>query len=454
LDRNGRRICRFSRIVVDPNSQPGGDYHKAHVLGRFSRDPYLDAGAETQQGFTLYRYREHWKPYVVFHDDTGPEDGHAADIDGDGWNDLVLGGWSNQLLWAQNPAGQGKDPYTTLWAIHRVDTSRWCHDVLPSDMDHDGKCDIVTNEGIYFQGANSDSWTFKDIGRGTNALGTAVGNVLNNGDGFNDVIAIHEIGGHNQVCWYENPGHTGGNPRTAAWRIHVIDALPGGPANVNCNAMSFAMGDLDGDGRPDVVAACQGEGPNNAVSQIGDGLVWYRQPSDPRNGVWTKRVINRALGYIHTSSLQLADFGGQGRLDICYAQQEQSGPTPADPGGGEPAGQPRQQVGIYYNNGRSWTQQVLTQYPEAAAGGFNSKIGVIGTDRLPSILTANHGFCRQPNPVVLFRNTSGARTSGTTLPKPDRPRPPVGFFGVVLMHPRCRAEQGCARRKGARRDGL
>jgi hypothetical protein len=411
--KKAQSVAAFTRIVIDPDDHD--QFHKAHVLGKFSSDPYLDAGAETEQGFTLYRFSANWKPYVIFHDDSGPEDAHVADINGDGFNDIVLGGWSNKLLWTENPADGGNSPYTTPWKIHTIDTTRWCHDTWPADMDHDGKCDIVTNEGIYFQGANPDSWTFKDIGRGTKSLGTAVGNMLHNGDGYNDVVAIYQGSGHNQLCWYENPGHTGGNPRTGAWRIHVIDDMPGGSANVNCNEMSFAIGDITRDGRQDVVAACQGEGPDNSVSQIGDGLVWYKEPSDPRNGTWPKTTIDPELGYVHTSSLQLADFTGSGNLDICYAQQEQSGPIPADEHGGEPQGWPRQQVGIFYNIGhaKGWTRQVLTQYPDEAAGGFNSKVGLIGADRLPSILTANHHFGGQPNPIVLFRNLSGAQRSTT-----------------------------------------
>jgi hypothetical protein len=397
----------FNRVVLDPVSSGNGGLHKAHCFGRFSSDGDVDAAGETPEGFTLYRYKENWKPYIVFHDNSGPEDCNSADITGSGHDDIVLGGWSNNLLWAQNPASVGKDPYTTPWTVHTVDTTRWCHDTFPADMDHDGKCDIVTNLGIYFQGATPDQWTFKDIGRGNNSVGTAVGNVLGNGDGYNDVIANYQKSGHNQFCWYENPGHAGGNPRTDVWKIHVIDDLPSGAANVNCTAMSFALGDLDGDKRPDVVAAMQGEGPDNKLSQIGGGLVWYKAPRDPRNGQWIKTVIDPNLSYIHTASLQLADFNGKGWVDICYAQQEQSGPTPGQGSGGEAEGQPRQQVGIFYNEGHagSWSRQILTQYPDKAAGGFNSKLAKIGKDKYPSILTGNHGFFGQENPLVLFRNT-------------------------------------------------
>jgi len=40
----------------------------------------------------------------------------------------------------------------------------------------------------------------------------------------------------------------------------------------------------------------------------------------------------------------------------------------------------------------------------ATSGGHNIKAGVVGTDRLPSIWSANHGFYGAPNPLELWRN--------------------------------------------------
>ncbi|MDQ2730786.1 MAG: VCBS repeat-containing protein, partial [Armatimonadota bacterium] len=250
------------------------------------------------------------------------------------------------------------------------------------------------------QGATSDEWTFVNIGRG--GQGTQVGNMLSNRDGFKDVIAVYQANGRNQVAWFENPCHSGGDPVHGRWIIHVIDANPGGSAaNRDMNEMAFAIGDINGDGRLDVIAASMGEGPDpgDDSRQIGDGLVWYEAPADPRTGAWIKHVIDPAVAWVHASSIQLADFDGDGHQDICYAEQDQS----RNRKDGKPGGQ----LGVFYNvagNGIAWKLQILSQYPDFAAGGFNSKTEIVGKDRLPSIFTSRHGFYGDANPLLLWRN--------------------------------------------------
>ena len=209
-------------------------------------------------------------------------------------------------------------------------------------LNRDGKPDIATTSGIYIQGATPDDWRFVDIGRG--GQGTQIANVLGNGDGYNDLIAVYQGGGKNQIAWFENPGHTGGAV-TGHWKVHLVDADPGGSkqANKDMTDMAFAIGDINGDGRPDIVAASMGEGPDKPDDphQIGDGLLWYEAPSDPRTGVWAKHTIDATAGWVHASSIQLADFDCDGLLDVCYAEQDQSGPTPsADCGPGRGDGVP------------------------------------------------------------------------------------------------------------------
>jgi hypothetical protein len=404
----------FQRVVIDARAE--SQSHKPKVLARFSRDGANDIGSMDRDGFKLYRYAEHWKAYVIFpiDDPSGYEDGVTADINGDGCQDIVLGGWSHKTLWAENPAGQGKDPYRTPWKVHVVDVGRFSHEVCAADMNKDGKCDIVTTAGIFFQGATPDQWRFVDIGKG--GQGTTVGNVLGNGDGYNDVIAVYQHDGINQLAWFENPGHKGGDPVNGHWTVHVIDANPGGKkSNRDMDELAIALGDINHDGKPDIIMAGMGEGPDAADDprQIGDGLVWYEGSADPRGGPWVKHVIDATAGWVHASSIQLADFNGDGHMDVCYAEQDQSGPTPSpSSGGGRKDGVPSPRLVICYNvtgNGLVWDRQVLSHYPEAGAGGFNSKVGIIGQDKLPSIVTSLHGCWSSPNPVLLWRNTGVAK---------------------------------------------
>lgn len=390
----------YHKVVIDSTVQFNS--HKPKVLAKFSRDGYNDLGSLDDAGFKLYRYTEHWRPYVIFRpgNPTGFEDAVVADINQDGWNDIVLGGWSNETLWAANPAGQGKDPYSTAWKICVIVKTRFSHEVCSGDLNHDNKPDIVTTSGIYFQGATPASWTFVPIGR--SGQGTCVANMLNRHDGYSDVIALYREGNKNEIAWFENPGHSGGDPRSGKWIPHVIDSEPGEKrCNFEMTTMAFTAGDINGDGRVDLVCASQGEGPGSGDDecQIGDGLVWYQAPADPLEGKWIRHAIDSGMGWVHASSIQLADFNGDGYLDINYAQQDQS----KDRKDGSLS---KQELGIFYNRdgqGLAWQHQVLARYPEYGAGGFNSKVGRIGKDRLPGIFTSLHGYFKDKNPLILWR---------------------------------------------------
>ncbi|MCC8424532.1 VCBS repeat-containing protein [Mucilaginibacter sp. UR6-11] len=388
----------FKRVIIDSTVQFNS--HKPKVIGKFSGDPYNDLGSLDNNGFKLYRYSEGWKPYVIFKPGNaqGFEDAQVADINNDGWNDIIIGGWSNKTIWAENPMAQGANPYRTPWILHVIDASRFSHEVCVADLNNDGMPDVITTSGVYIQ--NGPKWTFVDIGR--SGQGTYAVNVLNHKDGYTDVIALYKSGDKNQIAWFENPGHSGGNPLAGKWLPHIIDANPGGDlCNFEMATMAFTAGDINGDGRVDLVCASQGEGPGNGDDnrQIGDGLVWYEAPKDPRSGKWIKHVVDAKVGWVHASSIKLADFNGDGYLDISYAQQDQSKDR-------KDGSNTKQHLGIFYNGngkGTSWRRQLLSQYPDYGAGGFNSKVGTIGNDKLPGIFTSLHGYFHDANPLILWR---------------------------------------------------
>jgi hypothetical protein len=395
-------VRRFDRSFIDATVESNA--HKPKVLARFSKDGFNDLGSLDKNGFKLYRFAENWKVYTIFAPGApgGFEDAAVADINADGANDIVLGGWSNRTIWAENPLGKGEDPYRTQWRLHEVDSGRFSHEVCAVDLDHDGNCDIITTSGVYLQGPASGQWKFIDIGRC--GQGTCAGMLIPNESVVKDVVALFARGDTNQIAWFENPRHLGAEPTKSRWNVHVIDANPGGNrANRDMTCMAFALGDVNGDGRPDIVSASQGEGPDAAddARQVGDGLVWYEAPTNPRTDHWVKHEIDPSVAWVHASSIQLADFDGDGNLDVSYAEQDQSKDRRD--------GNPGRRLGVFYNvngGGRAWTHVVLSRFPEEAAGGFNSKVGFIGNDRLPSIFTSLHGFFGDRNPLVLWRNPS------------------------------------------------
>ncbi len=352
---------------------------------------------------------------------THPHCKTVGDIDGDGFVDLLAASaFGGGLYWYQWPN----------WSKHRIDTGGFSTDMQTGDVDADGDLDVI---------------------------------IPRKGDG---------------VVWYENP-RPKGDPAGSAWRMHMIDSMPGHDVEV---------GDLAGNGRlgvvvrdtlgtrilfqtaPDswrkVVIKTGGRGGTALADLDGDGDLdiaengyWLENPGGPE-GTWTRHEI--AGGWPSDSGVTIADINGDGRLNVLFAPAEESGrlawydaknvkdgpwtehliedhvshihtfkTADVDKDGNldvitsEMEQSPLRRVTVHYNQGKAlkWKHQIVSR-----SGSHNIRVADIGNDGDIDIVGANHGNYGGSTPLHLWENVSEKPAHVLPLDKwerhvidPDRP---------------------------------
>jgi FG-GAP-like repeat len=247
---------------------------------------------------------------------------HVLDVDGDGWPDIVVGGWGEDgIYWYRNPgnsaAERGK-PWEmhAPWEARLLSRTRGTMEMFAlHDYDGDGRPEL--HSASYRKNNPLEVWRFGKAADGSHALtpfvlgaqggghGFAFGDV--NGDGREDVLT--EIG------WYERPP---GDPFAAPWAFHSETALP----HPSC---PFVVKDLNRDGRLDIIF-----GRGHDV-----GLYWHEQLAPKADGAtqWKQHTIDESWSQAH--ALALADLDGDGEEEVvagkCIWAHEGGDPGAADP---------------------------------------------------------------------------------------------------------------------------
>jgi hypothetical protein len=227
----------------------------------------------------------------------------AVDVDRDGKVDLVVGG-----VWFRN-SGDLDKPFERLVYDPSFND---VHDIFTADIDGDGHPEIVAmsdrHDLRWYRIATDprQDWPHTRIAAGVHA-GAAAGDL--NGDGRVDIVRTD--------VWYENVKGDG-----SEWRIRPIGPCTPPPADFHpdfaFNATRAIVCDMDRDGVQDIVFT-DAEIPGGKIWWMenvnGDGLTWIRHEvgnADPRR-----------RGAYHT--LQVADFDGDGDLDIFSCEMEAVG---------------------------------------------------------------------------------------------------------------------------------
>ncbi len=239
------------------------------------------------------------------------------DVDGRHGIDLVAGGKGQdaQLGWLESPA----DPRRLDdWRWHPICAVGWIMSIVRSDMDGDGDTDIlITDRRGPARGcrwlenpgkgpAQKQPWTSHWVGgRDREVMFAALADL--DGDGLEDVLVATKRA---EVLCLRRLDSTG--------RRWAESAVPF-PENMG-TAKGIAAGDVDLDGRLDLVISCEGAAPPKS------GVRWLSYDESPFEGPWQDHEISGPDG-IKYDRIELLDLDADGDPDVltCEERHEDRG---------------------------------------------------------------------------------------------------------------------------------
>ncbi|HXI57891.1 MAG TPA: VCBS repeat-containing protein [Polyangia bacterium] len=304
--RNPNPTCSDAVLRTGPTA--GKEFLKAdpidakfpfstHWMGRFSDDPTavgitgmadydndgdLDFSSGQRGGpqfWWEYCTPDHWVQHRVGSGHNSPGGGNAADVDGDGWVDIIAGD-----SWYRNP----KTPRTTQWQRYFTGVTGGAEDVAVGDVSGDGKPDVLWVWSMYrpqwrMPGVDpTQPWPLGGSLINIQTQGGSIGDL--DGDGHNDIVVGNQ-------WWYRNVDGKG-----TLWEsIRTTTGFDDSPLT--------NIGDVDGDGDMDIVMC----------THFGGRAAWAENV-DGKGARWTLHIVATGKNKLH--SIFAMDFDNDGDLDI------------------------------------------------------------------------------------------------------------------------------------------
>ena len=260
------------------------------------------------------------------------------DVNGDGYLDIVTGGWFGETLqWRENPKGQPVE-----WQVHDIakigNIERPCF----YDIDGDGQLEVIPNT------PGRPVHIFKLVrdanGKGTGKFEqhTVWDGKSSHGIGFGDLNGDGRPDIVMANGWLEAPP----DPYAGKWVWHSEFELGAS------SSTPILVHDVNGDGLNDIIV---GMGHDY-------GLFWFEQGKDAQgNRTWTKHVIDADRSQYH--DMQLVDIDNDGQVELITGKRYRAHGE-NDPGSLDP-------IGIYYFkiNGGEFKRFTIDYGPADKASG-------------------------------------------------------------------------------------
>jgi len=249
--------------------------------------------------------------------DGGGHDIVAADVNGDGWDDIIS---NNGARWFDTSNGLQQTTIFTGLDFHGAIAPRGY-----GDLDQDGDLDVVI-PGLWFENpGNGDGfwprreWPHEPIPNASYGTSMRSWVVDLDHDGDMDIVYSDCDTGWSHVYWAENLGNG------KKWIIHALDDPPAAPGDAGETGSFHSLGvcDFDRDGDLDIFAGEQ-EDPDDYMTKDGKlamkprglkerGVIWEN------TGTATKPVFKPVIIQLDNPGwhdVSLGDVDGDGDIDM------------------------------------------------------------------------------------------------------------------------------------------